>query len=167
MNGAGVVADQSAAVAEVVGACAVSGSIGIGDGAGVLPDQPATVTAVTTVAGGVGVVDATVVGISKGAVEDADVDNGCGAVYSVEQGWIGLRRAEGDSMIITVEGAAEVSDGDPVRVYSDILCQAIIPVGIGGEVIAQVCSRCDVLAIGRIWVVCIGYCATGGSVIRI
>ena len=56
------------------------------------------------------------VGIGKGTVKDADVGDGCRAVYGVEQGWIGLCRVEGNSMIITVEGAAKVSDWCPGHV---------------------------------------------------
>ena len=43
--------------------------------------------------------------------------NGCRAAYGVEQGRIGLRRAEGDGMITTVEGAAAVGDGRPGRAH--------------------------------------------------
>ena len=84
--------------------------------------------ATVAVAGGVGIGDVAAVGMGKGAVKDADVDNGCRAVYGVEQGWIGLCCAEGDGMITTVEGAVEVNDGGPGRVYNDILCQAIVAV---------------------------------------
>ena len=88
------------------------------------------------------------VGRGEGAVKDANVGNGCHAIYGVEQGRIGLCRAEGDGMILTVESAAEVADGCPVRAgrYSDVRRQAIVASGIGGEVINQVYARCDVLA---------------------
>ena len=176
---AGVVADQSAAVAGECGACAVSGGVGVADDAGIIADQSAAVVvtsasagsigigdkagveanqsavvaggfAARAVPGGVGIGDVTVVGIGEDAVEDADVGNGCRAVYGLEQRWIGLGRVEGDGMIITVEGAAEVGDGCPIRAgkYGDIRHQPIVAGGIRGKVIDQVCGRSDVLADG-------------------
>ena len=175
-DGAQVPADQSAAAVAAAAAATttVSGSVGMGDGTVVEVDQPATSSAVyvekvyatVVVPSSISIGDITMVSIGKSAVENTNVGDGRGAVYGVEQGWIGLRCLEGDGMIIAVEGAAEVADGCPVPADGDVRRQAIV--AGGGEVTSQVCCKADVLAVGRIWVECIGYCAAlDASVSRI
>ena len=94
--------------------------------------------------GGIGIGDIAVIFVGKSATDDAKIDDGRASVDGVEK-WGGETV---DGVVIAVEGAAEVSDGRPGRVYGDALGQTIVAGGIRGEVINQVPGRCNVLAGG-------------------
>ena len=104
--------------------------------------------------GGIGIGDIAVVVVGKSATDDAKIGDGRASVDGVEK-WCGETV---DGVVIAVEGAAEVGDGRPGRVYGDALGQVIVAGGIGGEVINQVRSRCNILAggVGLVLVLGIG-----------